>query len=124
MLDFLVGDFYLVTSLRMVWSGYFICNKVLEKQGFEELVAEVLTSITDDGLGSTESAKDVGLNEFYHNLVIIGLDGHGFYPFGDIIHSYQDILIPKRQWEGSHEIDTPASKISTMRMGFNGIISL
>jgi hypothetical protein len=51
-------------------------------------------------------AKDVGLDEFYHNLVIIGLGGHGFYLFGDIIHPYQDILIPNRQWEGSHEIDT------------------
>jgi hypothetical protein len=90
----------------MVWSGYFMCNEVLEKQGFEEPIIEVLTSVTDDGSGGTEFAEDVGLDEFYHNLVIIGLGGHDFYPFGDIIHSYQDILIPKRQWEGSNEIDT------------------
>jgi hypothetical protein len=57
----------------MVGSGYFVCNGVLEKQGFVEPVTEVLTSIIDDGSGSTESAEDVGLDEFYHNLVIIGL---------------------------------------------------
>jgi hypothetical protein len=94
----------------MVWSGYFVCNGVLEEQGFEEPIAKVLTSVTDDGSGSTESAKDVGLDEFYHNLVIIGLGGHSFYPLGDIIYFYQDILIPKKQWEGSHEIDTPDIK--------------
>jgi hypothetical protein len=30
-----------------------MCNEVLEKQGFEEPVAEVFTSVTDDGLGGT-----------------------------------------------------------------------
>jgi hypothetical protein len=44
MLDFLVGDFYLATSLSMVGSGYFVCNGVLEKQGFKKPVAKVLTS--------------------------------------------------------------------------------
>jgi hypothetical protein len=96
MLDFPVKEFYLATSLTMVWSGYFMCDRVLEKQGFEKLVAKVLTSVTDDGLGSTESTEDVILDEFYYNLVIISLGGHGFYPFRDIIHSYQDILILKR----------------------------
>jgi hypothetical protein len=110
MFNFPIGDFHLATSLRMVWSGYFVCNGVLEKQGFEKPIAKVLTSITNDGPGSTKSAKDVGLDEFYNNLVIIGLGGHGFYPFGDIIHPYQDILIPNRRWEGSHEIDTPDIK--------------
>jgi hypothetical protein len=66
----------------------------------------VLPSVTDDGSRSTESTEDVGLDEFYHNLVIIGLGGHNFYPLGDIIHSYQNILIPKRWWEGFHDIDT------------------
>jgi hypothetical protein len=87
-----------------------MCDRVLEKQGFEEPVAKVLTSVTDDGLGSTESTEDVVLDEFYYNLVIISLGGHGFYPFRDIIHSYQDILIPKRWWKGSHEINTPDIK--------------
>jgi hypothetical protein len=63
MLDLPIGDFYLATNLRMVWSSYFVCNGVLEKQGFEELVAEVLTSVTDGGSGSTKSAEDVGLDE-------------------------------------------------------------
>jgi hypothetical protein len=53
MLDLLVGNFYLATSLRIVGSGYLVCNRVLEKQGFEKPVAEVLASITDDGSGST-----------------------------------------------------------------------
>jgi hypothetical protein len=68
MLDFPVGDFYLATSLRMVGSGYFMCNGVLEKQGFEKPVVEVLISGTDDGSGSTESTKDVGLDEFTTTL--------------------------------------------------------
>jgi hypothetical protein len=62
MLDFLVGDFYLATSLRMVGSGYLMSNKVLEKQGFEKPVAKVLASVTDDGSRSTKSAEDVGLD--------------------------------------------------------------
>jgi hypothetical protein len=110
MLDLPVGDFHMATSLRMVWSDYFMCNRVFEEQGFDEPLAEVLTSITDDGLGSTESAEDVGLDEFYDNLVIIGLVGHDFYPFGDIIYPYQNVLIPKRWWKGAHEIDTPDIK--------------
>jgi hypothetical protein len=65
----------------------------------------MLISVTDDGPGSIKSIEDVGLDEIYHNLVIIGLGGHGFYPLGDIIHLYQNILIPKRRWEGSHEIN-------------------
>ena len=44
-----------------------MCNGVLEKQGFEKPVAKVLTSVTDDGPGRTESIEDVGLDEFYHN---------------------------------------------------------
>jgi hypothetical protein len=73
MLDPPVGNFYLATSLRMVGSGYLVCNEVLEKQGFEKPVVEVLASVTDDGLGSTKSAEDVGLDEFHYHLVIIGL---------------------------------------------------
>jgi hypothetical protein len=73
MLDPPVGNFYLATSLRMVGSGYLVYNEVLEKQGFEKLVVEVLASVTDDGLGSTKSAEDVGLDEFHYHLVIIGL---------------------------------------------------
>jgi hypothetical protein len=84
----------------------------------------VLASVTDDGSGSTKFAEDVGLDEFHYHLVIIGLGGHGFDPFGDIIYPYQNLLIPKRWWKGAHEIDTQKSKILTMRMGFNGIISL
>jgi hypothetical protein len=110
MLDLPVGDFHLATSLRMVWSGYFVCKRVFEEQGFDEPVAEVLTSVTDDGSGSTKSVEDVGLDEFYHNLVILGLGGHSFYPFGDIIYPYQNVLIPKRWWKGAHEIDTPDIK--------------
>jgi hypothetical protein len=96
MLDLSVGNFHLTTSPRMVGSGYFVCNRVFEKQGFEKLVAKVLTFVIDDGSGSTESIEDVGLDEIYYNLVIIGLGGHRFYPLGDIIHLYQNILIPKR----------------------------
>ena len=72
----------------MVGSGYFVCNRVLEKQGFVKPVSEVLASVTDDGSGSTESNEDVGLDEFYYNLVIISLGDHNFYPFGDIIDPY------------------------------------
>jgi hypothetical protein len=47
----------------------------LRKWSFEKLVAKVLISITNDGLRSTEFAENVGLDEFYHVLVIIGLCG-------------------------------------------------
>ena len=110
MLDLPVGNFYLATSLRMVGSGYLVCNEVLEKQGFEKLVAEVFASVTNDGSRSTESAEDVGLDEFNYNLVIISLGGHGFYTFGDIVDLYQNVLIPKRCWKWAHEVNTPDIK--------------
>jgi hypothetical protein len=50
--------------------------------------------------------KNVGMDEFDHNLVIISLGGHSLDPFKDIIHSYKNILKPKRWREGSHEVDT------------------
>jgi hypothetical protein len=109
-LDLPVGNFYLATSLRMVGGGYLVCNRVLEKQGFEKPVAEVLASVTDDGSGSTKSTEDVGLNEFHYHLVVIGLGGHSFYPFGDIVYPYQNVLIPERWWKGAHKIDTPDIK--------------
>jgi hypothetical protein len=110
MLDLPIGNFDLATSLRMIGSGYLVCNRVLEKQGFEKPVAEVLASVTDDGSESTKSTKDVGLDEFHYHLVIIGLGGHDFDPFGDIIYPYQNVFIPKRWWKGAHEIDTPNIK--------------
>jgi len=84
----------------MVGSGYFVCDRVFEEQGFEKPVAQVLTSVTNVGPRGTESAKNVVLDEF----------GHNFYPFRDIIHPYKNILKPKRWWEGSHEVDTPDIK--------------
>ena len=99
MLDLSVGNFYLATSLRMVGSGYLVCNRVLEKQSFEKPVAEVLAFVIDDGTGSTEFAENVGLDEFHYNLVIISLGGHGFYPFGDIVDPYQNVLILEKMVE-------------------------
>jgi hypothetical protein len=110
MLDLPVGNFYLATSLRMVGSGYLVCNGVLEKQGFEEPVQKCLPPSLMMARGVSESAEDVGLDEFHYHLVIIGLGGHNFYPFGDIVYPYQDVLIPERWWKGAHEIDTPDIK--------------
>jgi hypothetical protein len=104
MLDLPAGNFYLATSLRMVGRGHLMCNGVLEKQGFEEPVAKVLASVTDDGSESTKSTEDVGLDEFHYHLVIVSLGGHDFNPFGDIVYPYQNVLIPKRWWKGAHEI--------------------
>jgi hypothetical protein len=95
MLDLSVGNFYLATSLRMVGSGYLMCNRVLEKQGFEEPVAKVLASVIDDGSESTKSAEDVGLDEFHYHLVIVSLGGHGFNPFGDIVYPTKMYSHPK-----------------------------
>ena len=110
MLDLLVRNFYLATSLRMVGSGYLVCNGVLEKQGFEKPVAKMLASVTDDGSRSIEYAEDVVLDEFHYNLVIISLGGHGFYTFGDIVDLYQNVLIPERCWKWAHEINIPDIK--------------
>ena len=83
----------------------------------KKLISIDLTSVaakkcpySDDGSGNTKFAKDVGLNEFHYHLVIIGLGGHGFYPFGDIVYPYQNVLIPKRWWKGDNEIDNPDIK--------------
>jgi hypothetical protein len=110
MLDLPVENFYLATSLRMVGSGYLMSNRVLEKQGFKKPVAKVLAFVTDDGSGSNKSTEDVGLDEFHYHLVIIGLGGHDFNPFGDIVYPYQNVLMPKRWWKGAYEINTPNVK--------------
>jgi hypothetical protein len=94
----------------MVRSGYLMSNEVLEKQGFKKPIAKVLASVTNDSSESTKSAEDVGLDEFHYHLVIIGLGGHDFNPFGDIVYPYQNVLIPKRWWKGAHEINTPNVK--------------
>jgi hypothetical protein len=94
----------------MIESGYLMCNEVIDKQGFEKLVAEVLAFVIDDGSRSIKSTEDVGLDEFHYQLVIIGLGGHDFNPFGDIVYPYQNVLIPKRWWKGAHEIYTPNIK--------------
>jgi hypothetical protein len=65
-----------------------VYDRVLEEQGFEKLAAKVLTSITNDGSKGTKSVENICLYESDHNLVIVGLGGHNFYAFGDIIHSY------------------------------------
>jgi hypothetical protein len=70
----------------------------------------VFASVTDDSSGSTKSAEDVSLDEFHYHLVVIGLGGHSFNPFGDIVYPYQNVLIPKRWWKGAHEINTPNVK--------------
>lgn len=57
----------------MEGSGYFVCDRVFEEQGFEKPVAKVLTTVTNDGPKGTESAKNVGLDEFDHKIVIISL---------------------------------------------------
>jgi hypothetical protein len=93
----------------MVRGGYLMSNGVLEKQ-VKKPVAKVLASVTDDGPRSTKSAEDVGLDEFHYHLVIIGLGGHDLNPFGDIVYPYQNVLIPKRWWEGAHEVNTPNVK--------------
>jgi hypothetical protein len=110
MLDLPVRDFYLATGLRMVRSGYLMSNGVLEKQGFKKPVTKVFASVTDDSSRGTKSAEDVSLDEFHDNLVIIGLGGHSFNPFGDIVDPYLNVLIPKRWWKGAHEINTPNVK--------------
>jgi hypothetical protein len=109
-LDLSVGNFHLATRLRMVGSGYFVCDGIFKEQGLEKSVAKVLTSVTNDGTWGTESAENVGLDEFDHNLVIISLGSHSLDPFRDIIHSYKNILKPKRWREGSHEVDNPNVK--------------
>jgi hypothetical protein len=87
-----------------------MCDRIFEEQRHEKLVAKVLTSVTNDGPWATESAENVGLDEFDHNLVIISLGGHNLDPFRDIIHPYKNILKPKRWREGSHEVNTPNVK--------------
>jgi hypothetical protein len=112
MLDLPVGNFYLATGLRMVRSGYLMSNGVLEKQGFKKPVAKVLASVTDNGPVSTKSAEDVGLDEFHYHFVIIGVRPTKMYSY------------PKDGGKGPMKSIPQMSKISTIRMGFNGIISL
>jgi hypothetical protein len=37
-----VGNFHLATSLRMVGSGYFVCDRIFKEQGLEKPVKKCL----------------------------------------------------------------------------------
>jgi hypothetical protein len=41
---------------------------------------------------------------------VSGSTSKSFYPLGDIVDCYQDVLAAFRVWEWSHEIDTPDIK--------------
>ena len=68
MLDLLVGDFYLATSLRMVGSGYFVRNGVLEKHGFEKSVAKVMRNQVLRNLISQNLASKPDFSSMRRNL--------------------------------------------------------
>ena len=66
--------------------------------------------ITNYRSGGAKSGEDIFLEKFDNHFVVIGLCGHNFYSFRDIIHSNQDELVAEGIWERSHEVDTPNIK--------------
>ena len=68
--------------------------------------------------------EDIFLKKFDNHFVVIGLNWHNFYPFRDIIHNNQDELLPNEFGNGPMKLIPQTSKISTLRIGFRGIMSL
>jgi hypothetical protein len=81
-----------------------VCDEVLLHQLLKNLVAEMLTSITNDCSRCTKTSKYSVFQKFDHNSVIIGLACNSFHLLGHIVHNNQDVQKAKGVWEWSHEI--------------------
>ena len=82
------------------------------------------TSITDYGFGRPKSRENVLFKKLENYSVVIMLTWDCLNLLRNIIYSYQDVRVAKRHRKWSHEVNAPNVKISTIKMGFKGIIFL
>ena len=68
---------------------------ILLHKTFKGSIATVGVVITDDSTRSSEAREDVLFQKLNNNLIIISFAWNDFYPHGHIVHSNQDVLVPK-----------------------------
>jgi hypothetical protein len=80
-------------------------DEILLHQLLENLVAEMLASITYDCLRRTKPSKDSVFQKLDHNSMVISLASNDLHPLGHIVHSNQNVQITIGVWKRSHEIN-------------------
>jgi hypothetical protein len=97
-----------------------MCDEILLHQLLKNPVAEMRTSIIDNGSRCTKPSENCVLQIFDHNFVVIGLACNRLHPLGDIVHSNQNVQKPEGVWERSHEIDATYIKNLDYQNGIEG----
>ena len=117
MLDLTIGNFDLSTRLWVKRGGNLVSDEILLHQLLKNLVAEMLTSITDDCSRHIKPSKDSVFQKLDHHSVVIGLACNSLHPFGHIVHSNQDVQIAIGVRKRSHEINAPNIKSQQSKLG-------
>ena len=110
MLDLTIRNFDLSTCLWVIRGGNLVGDEILPHQLLQNLVAEMLTSITYDCSRRTKQSEDNVFQKLDHHSVVIGLACNNLHPLGHIVHSNQDVQIAKGVWKRCLEINVPHIK--------------
>jgi len=78
--------------------------------GFESPVAEKCPIITDDSARGTKMRENIFFQKFDNHPIVIRPGRYGLYPFWDIVHRNQDVLVAEWTWKWSHKINAPNIK--------------
>jgi len=68
-------------------------GRVFMHQGFKSPVAEMSPIITDDSARGTKMREDIFFQKFDNHPVVICPGRYGLYPFRDIVHCNQNVLV-------------------------------
>ena len=72
-----------------------MCDGIFSHKSFKSSIVEMSVIIADNGSRGSEARKNDLFQELDNNFVIICLARDGFNPFGYVIYSQQDVLVPK-----------------------------
>jgi hypothetical protein len=123
-LHLLVRCFCLTARLRVIRSGNPVINSNVHKSFLECPINEVWPSITDDYSWDSIPWEDDFMK---HPLRVYSVDGStrkSFYPLGDIVDCYQDVLATFRVRDGPMKSIPHTPKMSIWRFEVNGIASI
>jgi hypothetical protein len=85
-------------------------DTILLHELLKKIIAEVLPPITNNGTWCPERCKHIVLQKLQHNSMIIAFASNGLHPLGNIVYSHENVGVPIRVREGSHEVDAPNIK--------------
>ena len=78
----------------MIGYGQFMSDGILLHKTFEGSIAKVGAIITDGSTRGSE-AWEVLFQKIDYSLNVTSFSWNGFYPLGHIVHSNQNVLVPK-----------------------------